>query len=210
MDKLVIIGAGGFAKLVVDIVESSYKNTKKIIGFLDEDNKLVGKSIHQYPILGNLDWIKENDISDTMFVCAISDTKAKKRILNIPYIKSLNFDTIIHASATISPHAKISKDVIINAGAIIASDVTIYEHSFVNFDCTIGHDVVISEYVSVMPSVNIAGNALIHQGAYLGINATILQNTKIGSFSTVGASALVTKDVEDDTTVIGVPAKPME
>lgn len=48
---------------------------------------------------------------------------------------------------------------------------------------------------------------IIKEGAWIGAGATILPGVKIGKHAIVGASSVVTKDVEDYTVVVGNPAK---
>ena len=67
--------------------------------------------------------------------------------------------------------------------------------------------------MNIAPGANVSGNVELKEGAYIGTNAAILQGESIkkkitiGKFSIVGAGAVVTKDVDADSTVVGIPAK---
>ena len=79
-----------------------------------------------------------------------------------------------------------------------------------------GHDCIILDFVNVAPDANIAVNVWIEQGAYIGTNAVVLpgksveNKIRIGKFLVVEAGAVVTKDINDNTTVVGIPARLLE
>ena len=76
-------------------------------------------------------------------------------------------------------------------------------------DATIGHDCTIEDYVFIGPGAHICGGVTIEEGAFIGAGAVIKQCVKVGRWSIVGAGAVVVKDVKANTTVVGVPAKPL-
>ena len=95
------------------------------------------------------------------------------------------------------------------ANSVFTTNIKIGNHVFVNLGATIGHDTIIEDGCVLNPGSNISGGVLIKAGTLIGTNATILQYNNIGAGVIVGAGAVVTKDVQDNTTVIGVPAKPI-
>ena len=76
-----------------------------------------------------------------------------------------------------------------------------------NLACTVGHDTVIGDYSSFMPTCNISGEVNIGEGVYCGTGAKIINQKNVGKLSTIGAGAVVIKDVPDYAVVAGVPAK---
>jgi acetyltransferase-like isoleucine patch superfamily enzyme len=77
----------------------------------------------------------------------------------------------------------------------------------INLTCTVGHETKIGEGTVVNPLTAISGGVTLGNRVLLGTHAAILQYVKIGDDAVVGAGALVTKDVPDGVTVVGVPAK---
>ncbi len=73
-----------------------------------------------------------------------------------------------------------------------------------------GHDSAIEDFSSIMPGVNISGGAHLKRGAYIGTGAKLIKATTLGAYCKVGAGAVVDCDVPDETTVVGIPAKPMK
>ena len=58
--SVVLIGAGGSGREVLEILKDLNKKRKPwdILGFIDENEKLHGKTINGYPVLGGIDWLK--------------------------------------------------------------------------------------------------------------------------------------------------------
>jgi acetyltransferase-like isoleucine patch superfamily enzyme len=102
---------------------------------------------------------------------------------------------------------------IITAGVRLTNNIKVGNFGIFNLNCTIGHDCVIEDFVNIAPGANISGNVVVKEGAYIGTNAVILQGESIekkitiGAFSTVGAGAIVIRNVDDYSTAIGIPAK---
>jgi acetyltransferase-like isoleucine patch superfamily enzyme len=104
---------------------------------------------------------------------------------------------------------------IITAGARFTNNIELGNFGIFNLNCTIGHDCIIDDFVNIAPGANISGNVELRKGVYIGTGASVLQGESInkklviGEFSTVGAGAVVTKDIEADTIVVGIPAHPI-
>jgi serine acetyltransferase len=110
---------------------------------------------------------------------------------------------------------KMKKGNIITAGARFTNNIEWGDFGIFNLNCTVGHDCFLQDFVNIAPGANISGNVWIGQGAYIGTNAAVLQGKavenkiRIGKFSVVGAGAVVTRSVPENTLVMGVPGKPV-
>lgn len=75
----------------------------------------------------------------------------------------------------------------------------------INEGTTIGNNCNISQYLSI--GTNSHHYAVIGDNVYIGPHVSIVEGVHIGNNVTIGAGAVVTKDVPDNATVAGVPAK---
>ncbi len=89
----------------------------------------------------------------------------------------------------------------------IQKDISIGNCNIINLACTIGHDAVLEDFVTVNPGVNISGNTIIGAGCNIGTGTQVVQGLRVGKNTLVGAGAVVTGDLPDDCTAVGVPAK---
>ena len=208
--KTAIVGAGGFGREVLALLNNinTVNYTFNVAGFID-DNLEVGTSIGGLTILGSVNQINKMNLDAV--VVAIGNSKVRKEVVNrLP--EDIKTPTVIHPSVLIenSDTISIGKGCIICAGNIITTDVSIGDFCILNLASTIGHDAKMGDFVSVMPGVNISGGAKIEYGVYIGTGAKLIKATTVGKNSIVGAGAVVDTYVEPNTTVVGVPARPIK
>ena len=139
MDKLVIIGAGGFGREVAWLVEriNKVRPTWELLGFVDDDEKLHECVIGGYPVLGHTGWLLEHK-NEVFTVCAIGTSKIREKVIR--KLSGVNFATLIDPDVIMSDRIKIGNGCIICAGSILTVDITLGSHIIINLDCTIGHD----------------------------------------------------------------------
>lgn len=206
MKKLAIIGVGGFGREVAWLVEriNKVKPTWDLIGFVDDNEELSGSIVGGYPVLGDCNWLKEEN--DGIYaVCAIGASKIRKKVIDKLY--GVNFATIIDPSVLLSDRVEIGEGCIICASTIITVDIKIGSHVIINLDCTIGHDANLKDYVTLYPSVNVSGNTVLEECVEMGTGSQIIQGLKIGDGTIVGAGAVVVKELPRECTAVGSPAK---
>lgn len=210
MRKIVIIGAGGFAKEVAWLVEeiNSINNQWELIGFIDENPDNRGKVLNGYPVLGDFSSISATE--DIYTVCAVGNPVSKQKLVQKARETGLKFTNLVHPGALLSKHIEMGEGNIICAGCIISTNITIGNHVAFNPGSAVGHDSFIGDYSTILWSVNISGNCTIRDGCDIGTNATVIQGLTIGSWSVIGAGAVVVRDVPPNCTAVGVPAKPIK
>ena len=209
--KVVIIGAGGFGREILDIFEAHNERSRawEILGFIDDNPQLCGQRIRGYPVLGGVGWFSKPEAEDVKTVVAVGDNRVRRKIAEKAMSCGAKFCSIIHPSVIMTPHVKLGEGIIIAAGCIFTNDIGIRDHVIINLDVTVGHDTVIESFVNINPGVHINGNNKILEGAYVGSGAVTIQSITIGKWSVVGAGAVVVKDVPEKVVAVGVPAKPI-
>jgi sugar O-acyltransferase (sialic acid O-acetyltransferase NeuD family) len=206
MSKVIIIGAGGLGKEVLEILHAcpNLRNTQ-VLGFLDGNRALQGKEIaYGVKVIGTIGVPK--DIGDgTGYIVAIGNNKSRKSIAGKSRVR---FANAIHPSAIVPMYIE-EGDIIIGAGAVLTEpSIQIGKHVHIDAGCVVSHDVVLEDYVRLNPGSLIMGECHIGEGAYIGAGAVIRNKVKIGSWTTIGMGSVVLKDVPNGETWIGVPAKP--
>ena len=200
--KVIIIGAGGHAKVIADIIE---KSGDQIVGFLDkkiEKNTIIVKG---YKVIGDLNSRFPLSIAnkDYEFITAIGDNKKRKEISTS---SNLKFYTAIHPSAQIGLDVKIEEGTAIMANVCINSSARIGKHCIINTGAIIEHDNIIENFVHISPNATLGGTVKIGENTHIGIGSVVKNNITICKNCTVGAGAVVVKNIEKEGTYIGVPA----
>ena len=198
--NIVIIGAGGHAKVIADIIE---KSGDTVYGFLD-DNKEA--KLYGYKYYGNIaecDKIAKENI-DIYFIIAIGNNNIRKQISNT---YNLNYCTLIHPSAVIGANVVIGKGTAVMANVVINPSTTIGSHCILNTGCIIEHDNKIDDYVHISPNATLGGTVNVGECTHIAIGATVINNINIVEGCTIGAGAVVVKDIIEKGNYIGIPAK---
>ncbi|MBA0884755.1 acetyltransferase [Flavobacterium undicola] len=205
---MLIIGAKGFAKEVLEVVHQL--NQTDNLAFYDDINEEVNETLYnRFPILKTIeDALVYFKTIDNRFTIGIGNPVLRKKL----YDKFIDLGGVF--SSTISPFASIGSfgneigiGSNIMTGVVITSDVIIKKGSLINLNCTVGHDSIIGEFVELSPGVSISGNCILGDYCVLGTNATVLPKVTIGKNVVVGAGAVINKDVPDNCLVVGIPGK---
>lgn len=204
---MIIIGAKGFAKEVLEIV--SQNNELENVVFYDDVNAdLPNKLYAQFSILKtSIEAENYFKTVDNKFTIGIGTPVLRKKLYDKFEALGGVFNSTISPKATIGSFGNhIGDGCNIMTGTVITNDVTIGKGTLINLNCTIGHDVLIEDFVELCPGVNVSGNCNIGELSFIGTNATILPSICIGKNVIVAAGSVVTKDVPDNCMVAGIPA----
>lgn len=207
-----IIGSGGFAKEVFFLAESVLNQSSEFCGFIDykpKNNtlKVRGKNV---PIVDEdyfLNKIKSRNGLNLYF--GVGDPNLIKRLSGV--FHEYNFPNLIHNNFIGDMQSiHLGNGNVITAGCVFTVDITLGSFNIFNLNTTIGHDVLIEDCNIFNPGCNVSGDVKIGSNNLFGTNSTILQGISVGSKNVLGASSLANKNIENESVMVGVPAKKLE
>ncbi len=175
-----IYGKGGHAKVVNSVIKFS----KKVIYWNDDD---YNNNIKGY-------WI-----------IAIGNNQSRKKIAE--KLGDAEYLTVISETAIISGNSEINQGSQILHGAVIQIGTKIGKHCIVNTAASIDHDCILEDFAFIGPNATLCGGVEIGEGSFIGAGAVILPYIKIGKNCMIGAGSVVTKDIPNNSTAYGNPAK---
>ena len=209
MKTLIGIGAGGHAKVILEILRNDSRYS--LVGLLDSDHNLWGKEVCGVPVLGGDDMLGRIFSEGTRHAFLGLGTTGKatlrRRLYEIVSAIGFEFVPAIHPQAIISPSAKTGRGIAVMAGAVINTEARIGDNVIINTGAVVEHDCVIGDHVHVATGALLAGGVNVGAGSLVGIGASVRQGIHIGSDAIVGAGASVVTDVPDNAVVGGVPAR---
>jgi len=201
---VIIIGSGGHAKVIIDILRSS--KLCEPIGLTGTDSNL--KTIMGLPVIGDDSVLPQIYAEGVKYAfVAIGDNKKREEISD--HIKELGLRLInaISPYSYVSSSVELGEGIAIMPGAVINAESAVEDNAIINTGATIDHDCIIGSSSHVAPGCNIAGNVRIGRGVFLGIGCKVIPKMSIGDWTTLGAGSVVVEDLPSHAVAFGVPAK---
>lgn len=207
-EKIVILGAGGHARVVADCVdESKYE----IVGFLDKDEEHIGESLDGIEIIGSDKnpqfWLKRGITGCVNGIGHIGSFTVRNKVYKKFKEYGYHMVTAIHKKSIISKHAVIEEGVVIMPGAIVNTGAHIMENTIINSNAVIEHDVLVREGAHVAPGTTISGGVRIGKNVLVGTGSSIIQSMTIGDNTIIGAGTVVNKNIPEQVVAVGNPVR---
>lgn len=200
--RVVVIGAGGHAKVVLATLQACGYAVSMIV---DDDPAKWGRNLLGVPVHGGT--LELLHVPGVRAVIAVGDNAAREAIAE--RLRDVEWLTLVHPGAYVHPSVHIDPGTVVFAGAVIQPDSRIGAHVIVNTTASVDHDCIVGDCSHLAPGVHLAGNVRVGRGAFLGIGSVVAPGLRIGDWTTVGAGAVVVTDLPDRVTAVGTPARPL-
>lgn len=202
---VVLVGGGGHAKVIADILES---NGTPAAGCV------CPRGTSQLP---DVPWLGEDSDTEilrprnlTLVHIAVGDNSLRQRLSRSFVEQGFRLASAISHRAVVSAKAEIGPGVAIMPGAVINAYAHVGQCAIINTSASVDHDCRVGDYAHVGPGCRLAGNVVIGEGSFLGTGASVIPGIRVGCWSVVGAGSVLIRGVGDLLTVAGVPARPLK
>jgi sugar O-acyltransferase (sialic acid O-acetyltransferase NeuD family) len=200
MCNIIILGAGGHARVIADIV---IRRGDKFLGFL-EDNP-AAEHVMGYPILGaSADSVRLCREHNAKAVIGIGKSEIREKLAAL---YALPYYTAIHPAAVVAADAQIGAGTVIMANAVVNTGTVIGCHCVVNTLAGVDHDCAVGDFAHISPNAVLCGNVRIGKSTWICAGATVSNNITVCPGCVVGAGAVVVRDITEKGTYTGVPAR---
>ena len=205
---LVVLGAGGHAKVVVALLRAIGAEIKGVC-----DPGLASQSIASWRglvVLGGDEALQQLDAGSVALVNGVGQVVGSRRrkdmFLSLK-AKGYRFPALVHPTAWVDPSVELGEGVQVMAGAVIQPDATVGADTIINTGSRVDHDCIIDCHVHVAPGAVLCGAVRIASDTFIGAGATIIQGVSVGRDSIVGAGVTVIRDLQAGPVVVNSPVR---
>lgn len=209
MSQLVVAGAGGHARSILDALTADPSVT--VVGCTDP-HVPPGFLVGEVEVLGDdgiLPMLRESGRADAaaVGVGGVGDNGPRRRLFDT--LRALRFDLapILAPGAHVSCSATLGEGTVVLPGAVVGSGARIGCNVIVNCGAIVEHNCSIGHHCHIASGATVGGNVAVAEGAHVGLGATVRQGISIGTNALVAAGAVVVEDVPDHARVMGIPAR---
>lgn len=191
---VVVIGGGGHASVIVDILK---QQKREVVGIFSPDNPHQRKVFDGIQVFKNdseISFFKKEDVVLANGIGSLPGSDLKEKVNVFFKKKGYKFETIIANTAIVSPYAVLEEGVQIFSGAVIQPGVYISCHTVINTRAVIEHDTFLGAYNFISPGAVICGQCKTGERVFVGAGATVIQNVELSAGSAIMANALATQN----------------
>jgi len=207
VDKIVVIGGGGHAKVIISILKKS--GGFELVGYVDREDK---GSVLGLDYLGSdtsaESLLKDRDVSKAALgIGQLTDTSLRRDIAGRFMKAGFSFPPIISPNAIVNEGVEIAEGTVVMDGVVINTGTVINRFCIINTSASIDHDCSVGEYSHIAPGVTLSGGVEIGSDVLVGTGASIIQYKKISDNVIIGAGSGVWGDIDEPGTYGGVPVR---
>ncbi|TSE37304.1 putative acetyltransferase EpsM [Tepidimonas fonticaldi] len=210
-DPFVILGGGGHARVVLDVLRSL---GRPVLGVL-MPGRPAGADWHGLPVLGDDAWLEQPQARACLFAIGVGLVPGRRSRRQAVFERlrglGLRMPALVHPAAVVSQAAEVAGAVQVMAGAIVQPGVRLGAGVLLNTGARVDHDCAIGEGAHVAPGAILCGDVQVGARAFIGAGAVVLPGVTVGEGAEVAAGAVVRRDVPPRCRYIsGQPLKAVE
>ncbi|PVW15751.1 acetyltransferase [Marixanthomonas spongiae] len=206
MKECVIYGAGTYGEVYASYLKEMYN----ILGFIDDNSLLIGKTVNKFPVLGNSKYLFSKLKRDVVVFVPIGNNQLRVSLFEKLNQEGFTTPNFIHPKTLIDSSVSLGKGVYILPSTNVMPFTKIADYSMISMGVNIAHHVYIEKGCFFSQGTNIGASINIKEKAYFGIGATVMTGvTSIGENALIGAGSVVINNIPANCTAVGVPAKPL-
>ena len=193
------------------VADAAVAGGANVVGFID-DGAACGSRVAGLPVMTFAQVMGDPSFhpADLAVALALGDNRVRQRIASLVRAAGLSLFTVVHPAAVVARSARLGEAVAVLARAVINPDASVEEGAIINTGAIVEHDCHIGAFAHLSPNAALGGAVVIGTRTHVGLGAVVLPGLNIGSDVRVGAGAAVVRDVAENLTVVGVPARRLE
>jgi sugar O-acyltransferase, sialic acid O-acetyltransferase neuD family len=208
MEKIILLGAGGHAKTIVDTLVR--QKQYEISGFIAP--KKIGTEIYRgYTVIGDdldLETLFQSGIryvAVTIGYMGGANLREQlyQRLKEIGYLLPIICDN----TAVIADGVQIGEGSYIGRNVVINAEAEIGKMCILNTASVVEHESIIGDFSHVAVGAVICGQVSVGRSVFVGANATVIQQIRVGNGAVIGAGAVVVKNIPERAVTLGNPAR---
>lgn len=208
--RFVLWGSAGHAKVLADVIGFHHG---RVVALFD-NNRQARSCLRDVPLYFGMEgldaWLKTQSSKEGLCAgVAIGGARGRDRLAIVQSLldAGLRVPVLVHPSASVSLTAQVGEASHVLANAVVAADVVMGKACIVNNTANVDHECMLGDGVHMAPGAVLCGCVTVGENTMIGANAVVLPRLRIGRNVVVGAGAVVTRDVPDDSVVVGNPAR---
>jgi len=199
-DPLVIVGAGGHAKVVLSTARAAGYTDIRLV---DDDRALHGSRVLGLPVEGGVADTLSDQTASVVLAIGRNATRLERA-----RGAACRFVSLVHPFTFIDSTVRVGPGTVVFAGAVVQPDTELGAHVIINTGASVDHDCRVGNGSHIAPGSRLAGTVVLEEGVFVGAGAALIPSIRVGAYATIGAGACVVHDVAARATVVGVPARP--